>query len=211
MRAPLSVEEIRFIDNYLIDKKIEYIDVRLELIDHLASEYEENSEGNLLEDFLKSKRFFILDFVENRQKKIHWSYQKQLWTRLAMFFYKPKYVFGLTLLFICLSFFILKYGKEIGISVLLIPVFVLQVVPYFSYYIFNKSLKKIQSAQSLLSIMSLPFLFLPFAHFIKGVVLENQFIFICYVLAAFLFNISGLLEVLDKKKKIIKRYKSILE
>ena len=207
----LSVEDIRFIDNYLIDNKIKYIDVRLELIDHLASEYEENVEDNLLEDFLKSKRSFILDFVENRQKNIHWSYQKQLWTRVAMFFYKPNYVFGLTLLFICLAFVILKYGKEIGISVLLIPVFVLQMVSFFSYYIFNKSLKKIQSAQSLLSVMSFPLLFLPFAHFIKGVVLENQFIFICYVLAAFLFNISGLLEVLDKKKNIIKRYKSILE
>ena len=44
----LTREDIQFINHFLINRGIKYIDVRVELIDHLSSDFEENSNYWLL-------------------------------------------------------------------------------------------------------------------------------------------------------------------
>lgn len=51
----LSKEDIQFIECFLLKLNIKFIDVRLELTDHLATEFEQESKYILLEDFLKTK------------------------------------------------------------------------------------------------------------------------------------------------------------
>jgi hypothetical protein len=207
----LTKEDIKLIDNFLIRNKVKFIDVRLELIDHLASEYEQDSNISLLEDYLKSKRVFIKDFIKKRRTTIHWCYQTQLWKRLSCFFYKPYYFLGAVLLFITVLFLISIYGEKAGLGIFTILIVLCQLGAIFWYMKSNKSLKKVQSAQPLLSIMSLPSLFLYGFTPIKEYVLENQMVFIGYVFIAVLFNIAGFIEVLNQKKKVIIRYQSILK
>jgi hypothetical protein len=207
----LTKEDIKLIDDFLIRNKVKFIDVRLELIDHLASEYEQESNYSLLEDYLNSKRVFIEDFIKKRQKAIHWSYQYQLWKRLSCFIYKPYYLLAAILIFIIVSFLIRNYGEKVGLGTFTISIVLSQLGAIFGYMKFNKSFKKVQSAQPLLSIMSLPSLFLYGLAPIKEYVLGNQIIFIGYVFVAILFNIAGFIEVLNQKKKVIKSYQSILK
>jgi hypothetical protein len=207
----LTKEDIKLIDDFLIRNNVKFIDVRLELIDHLASEYEQESNYSILEDYLNTKRVFIKDFIKKRQKTIHWSYQAQLWKRLSYFFYKPDYFLGGILLFIIVLFVILNYGEKAGLGLFTILIVLSQLGAIFWYLKSNKSLKKVQSAQPLLSIMSLPALFLYGFTPIKEYVLENQTVFIAYVFMAILFNITGLIEVLNQKNKVITRYQSILK
>ena len=66
----LTKENIQFIDKYLVKRGVKYLDVRVELIDHLASEYEEKSQLSLIEDYLTTKHTFIKDFTKKQQKSM---------------------------------------------------------------------------------------------------------------------------------------------
>jgi hypothetical protein len=207
----LTKEDVQFIDQYLIKNDIKFWDVRIELIDHLATEFEQESEYLLLEDYLNSKRNFIRDFEKKRQKSIHWSYQRQLLKRTTYFFYRPKYFLVSILLFLSVSFLILNFGEKLGLGAFAFLIILSQLGAIFGYFKSNKILKKVQSAQPLLSVMSLPSLFLYGFTPIKEYVLENQTVFIGYVYVAILFNISGFIEVLSVKKTLIKRYQYIIK
>ncbi len=156
----LSKENIQFIDNYLIKLKIKYVDVRLELIDHLASDFEASNKEEQLVDYLKSKIDFIKDFEKKRQKTIHWSYQREMWRRLAMFFYKPNYL-PFTIVFGFAVYWIQQLQPNKAFTLILIVslsiIHFWALITGFSHY---KTFKKLQMAQPLYSIMALPSLFL---------------------------------------------------
>ncbi len=48
----LTKEQIQFIDDYLKEQKVKFWDIRIELIDHIASKLEENPEIKLTRTFL---------------------------------------------------------------------------------------------------------------------------------------------------------------
>ena len=105
----LSQEDIKKIDEFLMRHKVKFIDVRLELIDHLASKYELENQNEKLHAFLMRNRDFIKTFIKERQSKIHWAYQKQIIKQAALFFYKPKF-----LVFTALIILVLVSIKELN-------------------------------------------------------------------------------------------------
>ncbi|WP_292948693.1 hypothetical protein [Olleya sp. UBA1516] len=198
----LSQQQINQIDNYLIKLKIKYVDVRLELIDHLASDFEASNKEEQLEDYLKSKIDFIQDFEKKRQKTIHWSYQREMWRRLAMFFYKPNYL-PFTIVFGFAVYWMQQFQPNKALTLILIVslsmIHFWALITGYSHY---KTFKKLQMAQPLYSIMALPSLFL----YTMGAAkpwLENQYFFIAFWFLAILFNIAGGIELLNKKNKIL--------
>ena len=58
----LSIENIRFIDSYLEHSGVYYYDVRLEIIDHIASKLEEECENNTFEEAFK------MYMIENKKE-----------------------------------------------------------------------------------------------------------------------------------------------
>jgi hypothetical protein len=205
----LSKENIQFIDNYLIKLKIKYVDVRLELIDHLASDFEASNKEEQLVDYLKSKIDFIKDFEKKRQKTIHWSYQREMWRRLAMFFYKPNYL-PFTIVFGFAVYWIQQLQPNKAFTLILIVslsiIHFWALITGFSHY---KTFKKLQMAQPLYSIMALPSLFLYTVGAAKPW-LENQYFFIAFWFLAILFNIAGGIELRNKKNKILEYSKNII-
>lgn len=198
----LTKNQIQYIDNYLIKLKIKYVDVRLELIDHLASDFEASNKEEQLEDYLKSKIDFIQDFEKKRQKTIHWSYQREMWRRLAMFFYKPNYL-PFTIVFGFAVYWMQQFQPNKALTLILIVslsmIHFWALITGYSHY---KIFKKLQMAQPLYSIMALPSLFL----YTMGAAkpwLENQYFFIAFWFLAILFNIAGGIELLNKKNKIL--------
>ena len=205
----LSQKQINQIDNYLIKLKVKYVDVRLELIDHLASDFEASNKDQQLEGYLKSKIDFIQDFEKKRQKTIHWSYQREMRRRLAMFFYKPNYL-PFTIVFGFAVYWIQQLQPNKAFTLILIVslsiIHFWALITGFSHY---KTFKKLQMAQPLYSIMALPSLFLYTVGAAKPW-LENQYFFIAFWFFAVLFNMAGAIELRNKKNKILEYSKNII-
>jgi len=205
----LSREEIQKIESFLLNLNIKFIDVRLELTDHLATEFEQNSEYVLLDDFLKTKVNFIKDFETKRQKSIHWSYQRLLLKQLSKFFYVPKLLFFNVLIFLIVYGFVNISQLKNGYVTILLSIFTINIIGFAKRAYNEKEFKKLQIAQPLYFIMALPSMFLYFANLIKQSLLEQPIIFIVYFFIGLLMNISGLMVLLRKKKDIQEYYKMI--
>lgn len=202
----LTKENIKLIDEFLIKNKVKFIDVRLELIDHLASDFENQLYQGSLERFLDTQKDFVEEFIKKRQKTIHWSYQRQLWRRFLMFFNKTDYLAYTLLIGVVLYFLIYGLSQKSNLILfgltLLTPLF----IAVFYQFKHSKPFKKIQSAQSVFSIMALPSLFLYVFNPLADFLLANNYAFMVYWFLAFLFNVSGLIEVYKRKNEIIDKY-----
>ena len=202
----LTKENIKLIDEFLIKNKVKFIDVRLELIDHLASDFENQLYQGSLERFLDTQKDFVEEFVKKRQKTIHWSYQKQLWARFFMFFYKPTYLVY-TLVFVAVVYFSTYYlNEKASLIIFAVSLLIPLIISVFYQFKHSKHFKKIQSAQSVFSIMALPSLFLYAFNILKEFLLEQSYFFMAYWLIALIFNIAGLTEVYKRKNEIIENY-----
>lgn len=207
----LSKEQIKIIDNYLIKHGVKFMDVRLELMDHLASEFEEDSEYVLLEDFLSNKQSLIKGFEKKRQKSMHWSYQNRLWKRLFMFISKPKYIFLMLSVFGVLYYSFNFLSNKANIFVVLLFLVVPQILQFVAYYKPSKMYKRVQSFQFILSIMAIPSIFLYMLNVAKGWLLpENATLFFLYCFIAAIFNLAGIVEVYQIKKELLKQYKHLI-
>lgn len=206
----LTKEEIEVIDNYLKDKKIKYIDIRAELLDHLATEFEENSDYNLIEDYLITKVNFIKDFAKKQQKIIHWSYQKQLWIQFVKFFYMPKFLLPLiglvTLGYMSLQLFGLKTFSHICYFFLLILIF----YPLVYQIKYSKAVKKVQSMQSLFGITALPSVFLYSFYLVKDVMLETPLLLVIYFYFSILLSFSAVIIIENDRKKVLEKYHQLV-
>ncbi|WP_054852258.1 hypothetical protein [Olleya sp. ITB9] len=205
----LSKEQIQYIDDYLIRLGVKFTDVRLELIDHLASGFEQSKNDVKFEDYLKSKIVFIQDFEKKRQKIIHWSYQREMWRRLAMFFYKPKYIpFTIMMGFAVYWMQQLQPNKALTL-ILVVSLSIIHFWAIISGYSNYKTFKKLQIAQPLYSVTTLPSLFL-YSLGAAETLLENQYFFIAFWFLAILFNLAGGIEFRNKKNKILEYSKNFV-
>ena len=206
----LSKEEIQFIDNFLIKKNIKYLDIRAELLDHLATEFEEKSNYSLLEDYLISKIDFIKDFSKKQQKTIHWSYQNKLWSQFAKFFHKPKFIavlfaFG-ALCYFALQIFSLKTFSFTCYFALLILI----VYPLVYQIKYSKAIKKVQSMQSLFSITALPSVFLYAFLLVKDLLLETPLFLVFYWFFSILLGFSAVIIIENERKRVLEKYHQLV-
>lgn len=81
MKQNLTLEEIKFIDNYLKNSGVEYIDIRAEVLDHVASEIENRLEANQTSDFYKEFKAYMVQHKNHLLKnagKYRWSVDKKV-------------------------------------------------------------------------------------------------------------------------------------
>ena len=204
----LSKEQIQYIDSFLSKQGIKYLDIRYELIDHLASDYE-NSEQKNLDNYLYSKLPFIKDFAKKRKNTIHWAYQNQLWKRIFLFFYKPKYVLTTILILFILYFIVYNLKIKTVIILVFLPIITAQLIGV--YFSFKHKTKKLISLEHLFNIMALPSLFLFTFNILKDYFIENKIYLFAFCFLAILFNIAGLIEVLAKRKEVLNKYSFLLD
>lgn len=207
----LNKEDIKFIDNFLEKKGIKYLDIRSELLDHLATEFEEKSSDVLLDDYLLSKIKFIKDFSKKQQKTIHWNYQKQLWLQFAKFFYKAKYMLIFSGL-VALGYALLQILTLDNFSLICyFTLLVLVVYPVFYQIKYSKAVKKVQSMQSLFTIIALPSFFLYTFNVAKDFLVENFWFLILYYSLSILLGISALIVIENDRKKVLEKYHQLVE
>jgi len=206
----LNKKQIKQIDDFLEIRKIKYLDIRVELLDHLATDFEENSNDSFLEDYLISKGDFVSDFAKKQQKTIHWTYQKQLWIEFVKFFYKPKLLillFGLIGLgYLFLYFFNLKEFGFVCYFVLLILVF----YPLLYQIKYYKAIKKVQSMQSLFTVTSLPSVLLHSSLLTKDLLEEYSLLIIVYWFFSLLLGLSAIIIIEKDREKVLEKYYQLI-
>jgi hypothetical protein len=206
----LTKQEIQFIDQFLVKKSIKYIDVRSELLDHLATEFEEKSNYVLIEDYLATKGGFIIDFAKKKQKSIHWSYQKKLWVQFAKFFYKPKFLLA-SLLLIILGYGILQFVTlKVFSFACFFTLAALILYPIYYQIKYSKAIKNVQSMQSLFSVTALPSLFLYTFNLVNDLLFNNYIWLIIYFTFSILLGLAAVIIIENDRKKILKRYNELV-
>jgi hypothetical protein len=81
MKRKLTTEEIEFIQNYLKNSGVEYIDTRAELVDHVASEIEDRLEVRQTSNFYNEFKAYMLQHKKSLLKNIHkyrWALDKRI-------------------------------------------------------------------------------------------------------------------------------------
>ncbi len=206
----LTKEEIKYIDSFLKKKKIKYLDIRVELLDHLATDFEDNSSYSFIDDYLLSEEVFIKNFAKKQQRTIHWSYQKQLWVQFANFFYKPKFLLllmGLIVLgYSMLVFFSLKTFSFIWFAALALLI----LYPLYYQTKYAKVVKKIQSMQSLFTITALPSIFLYVFGRLKDILFSTPLFLIGFCAISFLLGLSAVIIIEKERKKVLEKYHQLV-
>jgi hypothetical protein len=206
----LTKEDIQFIDKFLFDKGIKFIDVRTELIDHLASDYEEHSQIIELKGYLNSKNTFIDEFTKKHKSIVHWRYQKLLWIVFFQFFYKIKRIF------ILLGFLAISYLIATKFSVITAQRIYSTILISFIIYALiiqikdRKVVKNTQLAQSLFVVMSLPSVFFYLSLGIKETLQANPLVMYCYFTLAILLAYSAIAIIKNERLAVLTRYNELV-
>ena len=106
MKPTLSIEEIQFIDTYLKNSDVLFDDIRLEMVDHVASEIEVImlEEGS---DFYDAFKGYMAINKRSLQKECHKNYRKKDSKLLRQLFSNVFSVWGAIV--VVVSYFALKY------------------------------------------------------------------------------------------------------
>lgn len=136
----MAINQIQLeqIETFVKSKYVEYYDIQVELVDHLASNIEQEMDSNPNLDFDKAltngyKKFGIFgfsDFVEERQKAVYSQSIKKYWKTFFEFFKIPNFVYSL--LIFTLFYLVAKNANGAILVVVFIMVFIL--VAAFSIY-----------------------------------------------------------------------------
>ena len=149
----LNKDQITTIDDYLKENGVKYWDIRLELIDHLASKLEKQDHVDISKTLL-IKEFGTSASLENIQKEkrksINKKYRKLFHQEILNFFKSTKNI----LIFIVLFFFYYQFYKHLNTKVFLKSSILLTLVPViiallFQFYIWIKKNKSIYLATAL--------------------------------------------------------------
>lgn len=143
----LSKTQIQFIDSYLKEQGVKFWDVRIELIDHIASKLEGNKSLTLSRTFLIKEfgtKITLGNLVDKKQKTINKKYRKLYFKEIVNFFRDVKKiaVFGILLFLYFLLFKHLPYKsfKIISTILFVFPMIVYIIVALKNHYNKEKSI-----------------------------------------------------------------------
>lgn len=133
----LTKENIQFIDNYFSNSDVKHLDIRLEMIDHVATAIETEMQNGDDRDFY----YIFKDYmVENKTKLLdeNFAFIKQTTKRLGLQLlknlYKPVCILTIVLAFFTLKLLHIKFGFEIvknWSSGIILTLFIVGVLLYF--------------------------------------------------------------------------------
>jgi len=170
----LTKEQTQFIENYLIEQGVKYWDVRIELIDHIATELEENPKLKLTRTFLIREfgTTISLDkLIHEKRKSLNKKYLKLVFNEVKEIFSNIKELIPLLVVFVL---YILGF-YELNSSVFKYLVTIIFVTPVLFYYYFfiKKTIQKNNSLnlESAASYIIATFLF--FQIFLMNITLDE--------------------------------------
>lgn len=210
----LSKEEIQFIDNYLENSEVLFADVRMEMVDHVASQIEiEIKTGDnrgfyeIFKEYMVNNKATLLSNNKQFIKETDKAIIKLLWQQLL-----SKYIVIVTIIVFLVSYFSLLNIEKNQLLKLIFATPILSVIPFILIYLIAKYIFK---APRFSGIERLGFVYMVFCQifnlfttvvrgYLKESTQNNN-----YIVAVFTTVVIVLLVVLIKTTfKIIKNYKT---
>ena len=97
----LSKQEIQFIDNYLQKHDVVFVDIRTEMIDHIATAVEDKMDKESIDFYDAFKSYMITNRKDIlKSNKQNWSYSFSEIKKFALFLVKPQMLIVLGLLLV---------------------------------------------------------------------------------------------------------------
>lgn len=93
MSRTITIADIAQIDHWLKNQGAKYIEMRYELLDHLATEFERLDDHKELGNFLYNRRVWCRTALKEKQKAINKSMTKAFFKKLLGFFTIPIMIF----------------------------------------------------------------------------------------------------------------------
>jgi len=207
----LVKQDLQNIDHWLEKKGIKYLDVRYELMDHLINEYESLDNYPDLNSFLKERLPWCKKVAKEKQKSIHWAYQKEVWKQFLNLFLSIKTLVLIS--FAILGYYVLYlfFEEELTYKGILIgSLFAVSAFQFYKMIFFGISLKKrkqLLSSIHLMQVFSFPNLFVYCVGILQLDAFDNLYFFNGYIGIAILSNIAALIAFEKGRKAILKEYK----
>lgn len=181
----LSKENIQFIDTYLKNSNVIYIDIRFEMIDHIATAVEEKMEVENLDFYDAFKKYMIENktelIINNRASKFF------SWTEISIYLKQlihPTMLLVAVLLFITHKYIdINRYFSEVFTFNNLVFIIFIAIMLFQTGYHYLYVKKKYYGIEKTSQILMIIYLLLPFLQS-KNIIISLIFI---YLLVVYLF------------------------
>ncbi len=218
----LPKKHIKRIDDFLKRMDFEFQDIRFEMVDHIATDIEQNI--NDLDDFFKkdgmhgkfllymlSKKSELETYYEKQNQKKLWLDLKSIFKGILQLILKSKIAVGFLLLFVFLKYlaeFNLSY-TVIGSSFFLYLLLIFETLYFIYQYKKIGKIKMIHTYTSLIVLIFYGFGFIP--NPIKIFQSENQDITVVYLrFAGIVLSVLLFMDFQTKRKNIKEKYAFLL-
>lgn len=176
----LTKENISFIDTYLENSNVLFADIRMEMVDHVASQIETNLEAGdnrgfyiIFKEYMLKNKALLLNnnkqFIKQTDKAIFNLLAKQLFLKSTLI---------LTILLFCINFYVINNIKLELIVKFILAIPILSVIPFIVIYLLAKykfNVPRFSSIERLGFVyMALCQIFNLFISIIRGYVKENS-------------------------------------
>ncbi|QOD59901.1 hypothetical protein H9I45_11140 [Polaribacter haliotis] len=209
----ITEKQLTFLNGYLLKKYPDISDeTRIELVDHLISDFEATTENGNLSQYLSNELGFIRKFVFTDRKKFKSTYSKETWLKFSNFFTDLKLLPFSLLIIIAFYFLSENVNNKTLYLVLLISQTLVFAISVFFGSINKKQFRKLEEVQFLGSDIWLPFLLVSILSVeeIKDFILSYSLLFTVYASFVIIFGLAAFIVVRKNKKHILEKYKHLL-
>lgn len=212
-RYEITEKQLVFLEDFL-SRKYSGIsdDVKIELMDHLISDFEATTENGNLSQYLSNELGFIRSFVFTDSKKFKSNYSKETWLKFIDFFTDLQFLPYSLLVIITFYFLSENLSNKTLYLVLLISQTIIFTISVFFGMINKKEFRKLEEVQFLGSDIWLPFLLVSILSVeeIKDFILSYSLCFTVYASFIIIFGLAAFIVVRKNKIQILEKHKHLL-
>jgi hypothetical protein len=215
MENPYEITEkqLAFLEDYLKRKYPSITDeTRIELTDHLVSDFESTTKDGNLSQYLSNELGFIRTFVFDSANRHQKKYGKETWQQFFDFF-KDLKLLPITF-FVFLVFYFLD--NNLNDKWLWGSFAIIQGIIFLISIIFGKvnkkKLRKLDEIKYLGSDIWLPYIMvqLPSGLEFDSYIMANSFVFTIYASFTIIYALAAYIVIREKRKIILEKYKHLL-
>jgi len=138
----LSSENIKFIDNYLKNSEVIYYDIRMEMLDHVATAVEQKMEAENLDFYDAFKSYMVVNKKEilkgNKEEGLHF---KEPLKKFGLFVIQPFQILLAISTFSLVYFFAKIYGLNVYSNYLYLFIIITYLIFGISHFLLTKKKK----------------------------------------------------------------------
>ncbi|MDG1528862.1 MAG: hypothetical protein P8I51_07665 [Polaribacter sp.] len=205
----ITAKQLAFLDRFLKNHNFGSEDDKIELKDHIISDFEINGNGNLSQ-YLSEELSFIKKFIGNKLRAIHKSYRRKTIDEALSFFTSIKKLPITVAVFLIIYFLTMNLNGTILIVSFFISVLSFFIYSQFFLNIKKKDRKKLDRIEYLGQEMWLPYLMIMFPlGFLEDIVI-NKYFFTVYWFVAIAYSVAAIIVMKKEKAIIYEKYKHLL-